>query len=1403
MSSFPAMFPDLTPPDPATQVREVIARTRAMPKPPGAEQRRAPRMSIEELNSLDADALRERFHRTRYDDRGPIVKALDLLDAPRNELMGVLFSGIEKRKREAGETGTFGSGKVYFSDVLKDMGVQNKVVRGVVGFIGDVALDPLTFAGPAGWGFKASNAAGQGVRVGLRGKQAIKQGLKSVKAGGQAADPTTRALLEAAGGTTASEISQNVLGKVTSGRIGRAFSKVGGDLDRQGGILAEKFDQFGKVGAEATQAEAARAFVRQYGKGSAPGVRIGRDASGKVRVTVGRATADGPVATSTIAHIPFTEYGIHVPALSRDGRAAADAFRIANATGRMDPLKAAGPTVQAVQSIVRNMQEVAQGTAVGDLDALRAQIEQTIRAGAAPAEPDNIGELLAIKRLVDEADASAQTARNLTGVAENGEDYEKIAAASLRLADVARGSVINYANAADEPARRIVKRLLEVDDDIMGTSSLASYAQAARAEGDPGVTADIAARIDRGMTRTFGPGEGQLRSVGRYFRNTMTTGARETFLSTEAKVRGEILEAMRGAGYGTISPDDYLKASQVSLAHMFALRNAENPGEAVFYTTKFGSADDADWVTLLKQAQDGGLFAKGAEAEKLNAALQEIAQRNLGVLDSLGDMELTDDILGQMLRGYVPTSITPEARGRIQQSMAYPLRLKRGETAAPPDKARGLAAEAFQKPRSTLQYRFKDADGRELRFFEKDRWVMSVDAGELDLIRQSDPAAAGHIEDLQNTIRQYDGDPAMAEKYPPRNTDPWELNELVRDGHFSLLLGAEELPSGFADSNLATVMAARAMAHERAVARRTWLEFASTKGITVDANLRGKWVDKETVILPDGSQAKFYQDHRTNEWGVEMLGQRYRPLKKSIQGLAGNPIIEGVGQTTANLYHEDVARMLEDAALIYEEQGTPILKWLDQFTGIWKASTLAHASWPISNVIGDTMNAVMGGAHIEHFARHGPNAMKLVVNANDPEKLRGLTFNVRGVEVSGEELLNDLRGNRLLGTNASAETALQLIGRQFFVMPSMVAGGEARGGLAGAVRSMSPSALKGDFLQRLSFEAAAGRAGAGAKAKAAGFVARDRFMSRVVGPWFRLNEKIGDYIRTLTYLSHLEQGHDIPSAVQRTIRSTFDYADLSRTERHIFRRLFPFYSWMRLNGAYQIKLLLERPIYAGSFPLVQNAVEEAIAGDQRVPTHARPGWMRNQLAIMVGQEDRSALMLGQTLPIEQALAAIQGVTGPEGVQDFVRYFVNSTNPLIRGAAEFGVGREFFSGRTIGPGEDVEIGQFLTNQIRPIREVGKVSQTLSEQGVGPAVTRSLLGGRVQPATDERLAISREREFTDKEQKLRRAISRAERAGDKATSLVRRAELLSLYQAMQQAGFDVPKWAAARLAQMGAA
>lgn len=1363
---------------------------------------------------MDTDALHERFHQSRRDDRGPVTRFLDLLDYGRNEIQATVFPHLEEQARLAGNVGANGVGKVFGSDVLRHLGVSNKIISAAGGFVYDLATDPLTYIGPAGWGFKTANAAGRGVRIGLRGKQALSAGIKAIEAGAEIADPATRALIKSSGAATAAEASSRVLGGITSGKVGRAVSKVGGELERKGGILAEQFDEFGKVGQEAEQASAARQFVSEYGKGSAPGIRIGKNAAGKWAVTMGKATTDGPIATSTIAHIPFTEFGIHVPAFSADGRAAADAFRIANAAGRMEPLTAAGPTVQKVAGLVRSMQDVAEGRLMGDIPAMRQEIDNTIRAGAKPASPDNMGELLAIRRLSEEADASAKAA---TAQAEILADPYKVAAhqalaeANLRLADVAKGSVINFGNTADEPTRRIIRRLLDTDDDIMGASALSSYAQAARAEGDPGVMADISSRIDRGVKRTFGPPDGQLKSAYRYLQNTMSVGHREAFHSAEQSVRGDILTAMSDAGYSNITPDDYLKAANIAFAHMFAFRNAAEPGRDVFYATKFGTSDPADWVKLLEDSRKSGAFAPGVHGDSLAYALRGIAQKNVAALDEFGRVETSDDILGRLLEGYVPTSVTPEAKSRIRQTMEYPLRLQRGEKAGGVPDARGMAAEAFQKPRSTLQYRFEDpATGEWQRFFEKDRWVQSVSDGELEAIRKADPAAAAHVEGLRDTIKNYERlaeNKGFAAKYAPKNTDPWELNELVHDGAFSLMLGLDEIPGGFADTNVATVMAARSAAHEKAVARRSWLDYAGSKGITAEAGMRGKYKKGGIITLPNGAEAKGYEDYKTGEWGVEIMGDRYRPLHSKIMGLKGNPIIEGIGEHTAKIYHEDVARLVEDSARIYEEQGPEFLRYMDQATAAWKAATLAHPSWTVGNIVGDSVNHLTGGARLQDFARHAVNVAKLFANPDDLDTLRSLTFPVRSGTMTGEQLVNDLRANRLIGTNQSAETALQLIRRKFFMMPSQIAGGEARTGIKGALESLSPTALKSDFLQRLTFEAAAGKGGLSGKAKAAGFVARDRFMSRVLAPWFRLNGKVNDYTRALAYLSHLEQGHDIPSAVQRTIRSGFDYSATSRVENTYLKRLWPWYSWMRLNGAYQMKLLMERPIYTGSFPLLQNAIEEAIAGNQRVPTAARPAWMQNQLAIMIGNEpnDRSAVVLGQTLPQEQALTVGAAFMGEQGVQDFLRYFVSGLNPVIRSPAEYATGHEFFSGRTVGPDADVSTGEFLTNQVRPLKEAEKVSQTIGEQGIGAAIGRGILGGRIQPATDERLAISRKREFDDEAQKLHHAINRAERKGNKAESVDLRARLLHLYQDQTTAGLgdSVPKWAKRELSQISPA
>lgn len=1366
---------------------------------------------------MDWDTLRERYLSTRRDERGPVERFLDLLDYPRATIAATLAPGLERIERERGNIGAFGQGRVSVRDMLGEMGLKPGPARAILGFVGDVALDPLTYAGPAGWGAKVAKG-GQAARVGLRGRKALTTGLKDVAKGGvdSVRDVPTRDLFRAVGETTATGLSNKLLGPVSQGRVGKALSRVGGDKATKGGILAD-FDEFGRVGQQGLEDSAVRQWLQRYGAGQGPGLRIGRDASGKIKVKFGTGQSTGITGGSTVAHIPFTEYGIHVPAFTGEGRAAANQMRIVSSTGRVDPRAALGIGTSAalVGASAKKIEELHNNLVAGTIDPvlgmdeikvqqkniediLKGKMVGDARKGIDPADPQNIGELLSLRRLTEEAESAAAAfgakATGLTG--EAAESASAAAAANLRYADAVRGAAKQFAMSKQAGEIEAVKRMLQIDDDIMGTSLVAPMSAATQGDRDPSIAVDILGRAERGirqgMRGTFGPPQGLLRNHMRMLRNGLTTGAREVQNATEAHIRDQIVKVLHDSGIEKIDPEMYDAAAQLTYAHMFKLRNDAAPGANVFFPEKFGGTEPAEWLGKIQQAQKSGII------QAANDKLKAIAAENNKILDTLGDEELADEVLGHLLGGesgrYVPTATTPEAQARIRsvQNQAVKRGRESGQAGTP-----GVAGESFQKKRTMLQYRFLDEAGKPARFFEKDRWVMSMSPEELAAI--DDPASVARIQELQQNIAYYDkqaADPVWAAANAPRQTDPWELNELANEGAFKLLVGGDRIESGFADTNIANVMAQRLGAHERAVARRTWLEFAGSKGITIEpASLQGA-MKGQTLVLKDGSEAKFFRDEKSGTWGFEHMGQRYRPLQQSVQGLKDNPIIQGMGDTTAKVYHEDIARALEDAAKLYDDEG-PLLQTLDKVTGAWKSIQLMHPSWTVGNIVGDTINYLTGGVRPQDMAAKAKDVAYAIRHANDPEALAGRFVTIRGQEIPAEQFVNDLRANRLLGTNAHAETAMQLVARKFFVMPSQLKGAGARG----VVSDFMPANLKADFLQRLSHETAASKVGK--VAKAAGFVARDRLMRRVVSPWFRANEKVNDYMRALAYASFLEQGNDIASAVNRTVRAGFDYADLSRVERRYFRRMLPFYSWLRLNGAYQLKLMLERPIYVGAYPLLRNAVEEAINGDSNVPLHARPSWMRHQLAMQVGSDpdERTALLLGTGLPQEQAFQIGAGLMGIDGAQDFMHYFLTSLNPAVRTPAEIAGGREFFTDKTIGSDGDVSVPGYLAQQLRPVREMQALRKA-SEGGVGSIVGRALVGGRLQPMSDERIRVSRLREYQTEETRLRSQIRTAERREDKGASVAARARLLKMYGAMLNEGLDtdVPVWARKRLAEL---
>jgi hypothetical protein len=244
-------------------------------------------------------------------------------------------------------------------------------------------------------------------------------------------------------------------------------------------------------------------------------------------------------------------------------------------------------------------------------------------------------------------------------------------------------------------------------------------------------------------------------------------------------------------------------------------------------------------------------------------------------------------------------------------------------------------------------------------------------------------------------------------------------------------------------------------------------------------------------------------------------------------------------------------------------------------------------------------------------------------------------------------------------------------------------------------------------------------------------------------------------------------------------------------------------------------MLFERPVYAANFPRLRDRMEEAFAGEERVPRWARPSWMREQLALQIGTDPqkRWSVLLRSGVPIGDAFEALAATQGVEGVQDFFQYMIGSGNPVWKAPIEIAAGREIFSRREIGATTeegDLSVKDFLLSQIRPLRETGigleRPGPLAREFGRGTAagLSRLAIGGRAQSFDDERLRSTLVREFTDVERRLRIAIRRAERENQPEVSLKARVRLMSLYERMLEVGLadDVPKWAKEQLSALAA-
>ena len=1016
----------------------------------------------------------------------------------------------------------------------------------------------------------------------------------------------------------------------------------------------------------------------------------------------------------------------------------------------------------------------------------------------AHASADRISALQKVP--IEDLERNFENLAELTELSNAAKDaFSDSIAAAKRMADASGGSIMQHMNSQEKAVVRSAQLMLGTSDATQGASILMPIASAVGIDSDSSMF-EWALRVDLAQMRATGRRGNHLNSVVRFAQRGNSELPQNSYLRAAHEVQTTIKEIAAATGI-----EDIESLKTAALAVLYEQRHLSAVGEGVPGERFFANAwkDGVGEIPLdaavgdetihnifvdlaraqrkgIVGAKDGALSGNGgAEAMRLLREAANDPDRGwIRALDTLGELGIEDESILSLMAGHVPNIVSADgtrALAGAKRSRGFKGSGGVGGTDLT------VVREQFQKMRTTTQYRFQDETGKWHRFFEFQRAYEGAD------IASFDPQIRAEVQRVQDAIKRYDAlDPLT--KPVGRPTDASELNGLVNQGFFKPITGSAPM-SGFFESSIVNVMAARSAQAQRAHTRASFAKIATELGFSIDKNelLNYRGLKGRQIIMENGVVAEVAKgEHGLST--VKIGNQRFRELDPKIM-TSGNPIADMMGDAQTRLFTEDAAMQIERVA---QSVGSPkeiqvYLDAADKITGIWKSATLMHPAWQTTEIVSNILLFKMLGGSLTRLTARMREVVPLLMRELDEEYLAKTIIQTPSGPTTAKDLfLNaDVAGLTRVGLTDEA------------VAQTTVAGMGVVEKIGADTRAVAPAAQS---MASAVFPSVK-RIGAGVS---------DNFKRSVYAPWFKLNRKINSAFRISSYLALLDEGSDAASAAERTLFGMFDFEDMTKFEKNIRRFVLPFYSWLRGNWPYQMKMLFERPAYAASVPKVQSLLEDVINGDDRVPQHMRPGWMRDQIAIQIGRnpEKRWSILTRSALPMGDAFEVMLPIVGVDGMQDFLHNFVSAVNPVPRAVAELATRREFFSGRKIGPNAeegDVTVPGYLLKQVRPLSELFvQLPKTIREHGAGAAGARVFLGGRSQGFSEERIRQSLLFEFKDMEDGIRRSISRAERAGNTSQSLTSRVHLMALYREMMLSGLtdEVPKWARLMLFNSGA-
>jgi hypothetical protein len=385
-----------------------------------------------------------------------------------------------------------------------------------------------------------------------------------------------------------------------------------------------------------------------------------------------------------------------------------------------------------------------------------------------------------------------------------------------------------------------------------------------------------------------------------------------------------------------------------------------------------------------------------------------------------------------------------------------------------------------------------------------------------------------------------------------------------------------------------------------------------------------------------------------------------------------------------------------------------ILTGFDKLQNAWKKTALFSVGFHARNYIGNSWNMHLSGMRPDETVTNQIKAVNILKEAN--KVLTGAKGKIKDKDL---KLYDEFRQQGLKGTGSMAD---------FRVNPEDE--------LMSNVRYKGKSALGKmghEFAEIAKQDTTLGKVGQAADAV------------------FATSRRVGDVSDEAARLGMYKWARDkgmSPEKAAAKVRETlFDYTELTPAEQQVFKRMAPFYTWLRKNSEFQMKSFMKDPTKFNRIVRAQENAEDNVDMDSEII----PEYLKENLAIAVPGTNRIA-SLG--LPA----ADLSKWTDPGKVA------MDSLSPLLKVPMELGMNQKTFNGAPISNfegetkkflGMDLPAGAaYVGEQIAPLRRLsGTMTEENSMESPADALAKLLGGDLLKPYDQEKF----QQQFDYKEKK----------------------------------------------------